>query len=279
MKVLFLFLCSIAFPIRAAMIFDGVNDFLINNGTIGSVVPLGNPVQNRSLGFWFKRYDTNSCTLLLEQHVSLPNTFIDLRFNKAFTNRFEYSYHRTSDAAYEMWGSEPNAGSATNVWTHLMLVHNHNDSNSVRFYINGVVKTGAWLDGASHGVPVSAYPFRIGSARGTNFFFGEMDEFFWVFNTLMFEGQAQAIYKSRIRGIARFINASEANQSVGLPLGRTVSNPFDSYPDGGAIGFLRDVGTYAKFRSAANDTNVVLFQPVGGPVSRAGVVASYLPNE
>lgn len=278
MKVLFLLLCLIALPVRAAVIFDGVNDFLICNGAIGSVVPLGNPAQDRSLGFWFKRYNTNSCTLILEQHVSLDNTFIDLRFNNAFTNRFEYSYHRGSDLAYEMWASEPDVGSVSNIWTHLMLVHNHNDSNSVRLYINGAVKTGAWLVGATHGVPTSAYPFRIGSARGTNFFFGEMDEFFFLFNTLLSPGQAQLIYKSRIRGVARFINGLEDNGSSGIPRGRVASNPFDPYPDGGTVGFLRDVGTYCKLRNGGN-TNVVLFQPNGSPTSRAGVVASYYPYE
>lgn len=278
MKWLALLLLS--FSCRAAVIFDGTDDFLICHGPLGSVVPLGNPAQDKSIGLWFKRYNTNSCSLMAEQHVTLGNTFIALRFNQLFTNRFEYFYHRNSDGAEELWASEPGIGSITNVWTHLILVHNHNDSNSVKLIINGVLKTGAWRAGSTHGAQASSYPMRIGSGFTTNFFFGELDEFFWLHNTLLSDMQSRLIYQSRIRGIARFVYAAEANGVGNLfGNGRAVCNPFDGHPDGGAVGFLRDTGDYAMLRSGASNTNLVLFESRNGPVSRAGSVATYLPNE
>lgn len=264
---------------------DGLNDNATCLGSGASQGPYFNPTGFKSLAFWIKRYNTNSASILVEAS-SGGLTFIELRFNKARTNCFEYRYLRDTTLTDEIWSSEPELGSATNVWLHFVLTHNSSDSNSVALYVNGVLKTGAWTSGATTGPQVASWPLSIGNATSTTFtnFFGEMESFTWYLSQLLTPYQVQLIYRSRVHQVNLYpFSQAPFQPGIGNDRnGRTAYNPFDGFPAGSAPAagsVFRDIGVYDFFRDSVNNSNIVNFVAGGGIVCQPSVVNSYLPNE
>jgi hypothetical protein len=89
---------------------------------------------------------------------------------------------------------------ATNTWYHVVLLR---DNGVAKFYVNGVQTANTY----SAMAPTTPTQFRIGSATGTRFFSGKIDEV-RIYNRVLATGEISSVYSV---GATKF-NASQNNQ-------------------------------------------------------------------
>lgn len=262
---------------HGAVQLDGVDDYLsTTNGPSGSVGPYGNPNIIWSFGIWVKRFNTNSSWVFLEQHATLANTFLGFRFNNTKTNAAEIVYGSFQENIYS---SEPNLGSSTNVWMHFAMRHDGFDTNSTRFFVNGQEVTGAWTTGIGDGIQASSYPWLFGNTRGSfGNFLGQLDEFAYLNGQYLSFCEIANLGRSRVRSMPLQIKANN-NAPSANPLSFTCM-PFDGFPAFSApLEDFRDLSKYGRAWNAGNNSSLANFHPNGGLLCVPSGALSYAPNE
>lgn len=196
------------------------------------------------------------------------------------TNVLDFFYMEYGTSLLSQWRTADNAYVDDVVLHFVALTYNYADSNSVKVYVNGALKTGAWIAN----IPTGRGPTNDGSGvaltigqGGNNDGTGCSGGQRWlgyysevaIWNSILRLDQLELIRNSKVKGIQKQINTDTLKLYL----------PIDSVPDNVTMISQGSVGA-SEFPDRKN-FGPKAYRCAGAthPIGRGEIICSYPPNE
>lgn len=210
-------------------------------------------------------------------YLADPNSRMNWNLGISAGNVLEFFYYRSpgSGVTASQWRTSAGAYLGTNTLDFFALTYSYSDSNSIKWYVNGELKTGTWIANPSNVAPGgnNTSAMYIGQGRAAGAEVSCNDGRRWggyysevcIWNTILSITELERIRNSRVKGMPMQIRNS--NLILYLPMEvlaqSLVADGATRWPD------RRHFGQFASWCNTGPTD----------PVGSAERVCSYQPNE